>query len=314
MSFPQPSKAVISRIQSYLLNIPAFYERVCEVMMEMQLYPPFDAEDEMEFSDTRSPSYLFHTIFNFITTKLDELLSLQEFTQESIEVCGHILAYFREKQFKEANQNYKLLRAPTERQIIDRITESALRALSRNELLKENLKKTSYNSATKRAPKYESELALSKKPKLSPSLESDLPTTYAYTQVDEIPEDFYDSLAEEQVQEEVISEQDIRERRIPYIDLDPKLLSKLKPEEPNSTLYLYNLPKNISEPQIYKLIRHAFSDEAEMRLHGRVDLLRGKMKGQGFLHLDNIDRATRLKETLMGFPLLSKPIIIVSFT
>lgn len=314
MSFPQPSKAVISRIQSYLLNIPAFYERVCQVMMEMQLTPPFDAEDEMEFSDTKAPSYLFHTIFNFITTKLDEMLSLQEFTQESIEVCGQILAYFREKQIKEANQNYKLLRAPTEQQIIDRVTESALRALSHNEILKENLKKSSYNSSSKRPPQYQSELPLYKKPKLSPSLNADLTHTYAYTQVDEIPEDFYDSLAVDQVQEEVISEQDIRDRRIPYIDLDPKLLSKLKPEEPNSTLYLYNLPKNISEPQIYKLIRHAFSDETEMRLLARVDLLRGKMKGQGFLHLDNIDRATRLKETLMGFPLLSKPIIIVSFT
>lgn len=76
---------------------------------------------------------------------------------------------------------------------------------------------------------------------------------------------------------------------------------------------MYNLPKNVSESQIYKLIRHVFSDETQMRVLARVDLLRGKMKGQGFLHLDSIERATRLKDTLMGFPLLERPIIIVSF-
>ena len=216
MKLPQPNKAVISRIQNYLLNVPTFYAKVCEVMMDMHLYPPFDDENVLDLQEQKTPTYIFHTIFNFITSKIDELLSLQEFTQESIIVCSQILSYFREKQIKEANQNYQILRMPTEQQLIDRITESALKALSSNELLKENLKKSSYNASVKRPPQYELNSSLSKKPRLSSNPETEQTNTYAYTQVDEIPEDFYDSLAEEQIKEEDISERDIIERRIPY--------------------------------------------------------------------------------------------------
>jgi len=43
----------------------------------------------------------------------------------------------------------------------------------------------------------------------------------------------------------------------------------------------------------------------------RIELLKGRLKGQGFIHLSSVELATKLKETLFGFPLLGKPLIVV---
>jgi hypothetical protein len=42
-----------------------------------------------------------------------------------------------------------------------------------------------------------------------------------------------------------------------------------------------------------------------------IELLKGRLKGQGFIHLSSIEVASHLKSTLFGFPLLGKPMIVV---
>jgi len=65
----------------------------------------------------------------------------------------------------------------------------------------------------------------------------------------------------------------------------------------------------VTESTIRRLVRHAYDSWEEVAEAG-VQVLSGRMKGQAFLHLDTVQRATLLRSALFGCVLEGRPLIV----
>lgn len=268
MPYPPANQGTVLNIARCLLGVEDFYEKVCDLMHEMMLPLPFTEEEDFpEFNP--KPKYLFHTIYDFVSAKVNELIAVQNLNYQAIEVLSQVLNYFREKQLKEYQENAKINRISMTHNLVSELSEVSYRIAAASEL--ENLKPI---ETPRKIPKT--------------SFECRAPN--------------------------FLSKEDIKTQCLPLDKIPHKILSKCKEEPPSKSLYLYNLPKSVSEDQVLKLIRHAFSNEYEMKRLSSLELLQGRLKGQGFLHLDSVERAAFIKDSLFGFPLLEKPLILVKVT
>lgn len=65
----------------------------------------------------------------------------------------------------------------------------------------------------------------------------------------------------------------------------------------------------MTESTIRRLVRHSYGSWEEVA-EVRMQVLSGRMKGQAFLHLDTVQRATALRSNLFGCVLEGRPLIV----
>jgi hypothetical protein len=116
-------------------------------------------------------------------------------------------------------------------------------------------------------------------------------------------EDLYDKFYK-------ITKSDAKSQCIPLALIPSHLLEKCKNEAPSSSLFLYNLPKKVNKDEILQLLHEVFPEEISDNTRVKVEILKGRLKGQGFLHLSSVEAATEIRDTLFGFPFQGKPMIL----
>ena len=111
---------------------------------------------------------------------------------------------------------------------------------------------------------------------------------------------------------EFLTREELRTQCVPAEEIPDRLKRKLRKEPPSASLFVYNLPKDTQPDELYRLLRHAFPDEATMKAETAVEVLNGRLAGQGFLHFRATDLAASLKDTLFGFRLRKHVLVVVS--
>ena len=79
-----------------------------------------------------------------------------------------------------------------------------------------------------------------------------------------------------------------------------------QPGNPSHILYLKNLSKKVTEPDLASLFIHFQKDS----LPPTLKLLKGKMRGQAFITFDNSTTATDALDLINGYMLKGQPIVI----
>lgn len=293
MGFPKANRATVLNIGKSLLAIELFYEKTCELMKEMLLPPPF-SQDPDPSEEQPKPSFLFHTILDFVCNKITQILENDDLSLLSMEAVSEILSYFKDKQIKEYKSNLKITEKHSKQYLLEKLAQIELKFSNISDLSLENQKKTQYLQGVKRKSVNPDPGALKKVKNFELDEEKTEFFNVQLGNCDYLYDDF-------------LTEADIRSQCVPLESISANLLRKCKDEAPSASLYLYNLPKNCGKSEILQLLQQVFpKDLGEVE----VQILKGRLKGQGFLHLQTSEMAKRVKDTFFGFPLHGKPMIL----
>ena len=105
--YPKANWPTVLNIAKSLLAVEAFYQQTCDLMKSFLLPIPF-TEPELEFPEPPKPVYIFHTILEFVCSRVNQIIENDPLTTLSLEALSDLLVYFKEKQIKEQKSNSKL--------------------------------------------------------------------------------------------------------------------------------------------------------------------------------------------------------------
>lgn len=288
MGYPKANWATIQNISKSLLSVPIFYQKTCDLMKELLLPPPFAEETTVPKPEPK-PNYIFHTILDFICNKVTQILENDTLSQLSMSSISEILQYFKEKQTKELKENSQILNHDSRLALLEKLAEINLKFSTVKDITQENLKKTAYSCQKLQKP-----IHLPIKRLRNFSVEE--PST-DYHQMDlSKPGNPYD---------EYLNEVEIKSKCIPLSEIPSKLLKRCQEESPSSSLFLFNLPKKCLKSELLDLFSQVYPGQVV-----NLQLMDGKLRGQGFLHLASPLIATKIKSTFFGFPFKGKPMIL----
>jgi hypothetical protein len=285
MGYPRANWATVQNISKSLMAVQVFYEKTCDLMKELLLPPPFVKAEEIQ-EEKAKPSFLFHTILDFVCNKTTQILENDELSLLSTQAISEMLNYFKEKQMKEQKEN-KRLNQKNKLALLEDLAVINVKFANISDLCRENLKKNEYLQGLKR----KSEDLPCKRPR---EFFVDEPQT-EYCPVDFSNISF----------DEYLSEVEIKSQCISLNNIPEKLLQKCREEPPAASLFLFNLPKSCTQSELLALFQKVYPSESLS-----LQLLEGKLKGQGFLHLGSPLIASKIKSTFFGFPLKGKPMIL----
>lgn len=298
MSYPKVNWPTALNIAKSLMAVENFYTQTCDLMKSMLLPLPF-VQSEENTKETLQPSYKFHTILEFVCSRVNQIVENDSLTAISLSALSELLCYFKDKQVKEYKENLKLVHKHKKQSLLEKVAEIQYKLLSAQEIQEENKKKQAY-SGNKRKNK----ASFDPGPEKKKTFYIEEPQTeYCETDLNSF-EDLYNNF-------DLPSKQEIKSQCMPLSSIPQNLLLKCKNEAPSSCLYLYNLPKKIEKNEIFQLLRSVFQSKDCSDLV-KLEILQGRLKGQGFLHVDSVQTATDIRETLFGFPLQGKPLILVT--
>lgn len=295
MKFPKANWPTVLNIAKSLLAVESFYIQTCNLMKCLLLPLPFvDPPEDLE--ETPKPKYVFHAILEFICSRVNQIIENDSLSTLSLEAISEILTYFKEKQIKEHKENLKLINKSNKINLLHKVAEIEYKVLNMSELNLENQKKqVYYNNKRKSTASFDPGPT-----KRTNFLVEEPSTQYCYT---DLRENYDEKL--------MISKEEIKSQCLPICSIPPNLLAKCKNQPPSSSLFLYNLPKKINEEEILKLLSYVFPSNRIDKNNIKIEILKGRLKGQGFLHFDSIQTASEIRDTLFGFPLQGKPLILV---
>ncbi|XP_017757830.1 PREDICTED: RNA-binding protein 40 [Eufriesea mexicana] len=114
------------------------------------------------------------------------------------------------------------------------------------------------------------------------------------------------------VQQEVITSNELANNRISTND--QRLLPVFKnyhPGKPSSRLYIKNLAKQVEEKDLHFIYKKYVVPELKTELEYDIRLMQeGRMKGQAFITLQNIEQAQLALDETNGFILKDKPMVV----
>jgi hypothetical protein len=93
LNFPAANRKTVDNIAAQLLHVPPFYFKVCKTMQEMLLPVPF-CEHDNELSE-------WALAYDFVTSRVNVLVSSEKLSSRGVEVLGELVKYFRDKQLRE---------------------------------------------------------------------------------------------------------------------------------------------------------------------------------------------------------------------
>lgn len=152
-SLPSATWPVCLNIAYTLLSVPAFYQRVCCVMRDLQLPPPFEGEPESEvfFPWSRRPQHSAKTAYEFVVRRVEELVEVGELGEEAEEIVRDLLTYFRGRADRERRENRARVSVEEEERLLVQVAGlTGLKSATKEEIAVENHKALSKLQPTKR--------------------------------------------------------------------------------------------------------------------------------------------------------------------
>ncbi|XP_017893267.1 RNA-binding protein 40 [Ceratina calcarata] len=116
----------------------------------------------------------------------------------------------------------------------------------------------------------------------------------------------------EDIQQEVITSKQLADNRISANDqrLLP-VFKKYHPGKPSNRLYIKNLAKQVEDTDLHFIYRKYIVPELKTEFDYDVRLMQeGRMKGQAFITLQNVEQAQLALEETNGFILKDKPMVV----
>lgn len=298
MNYPKANWPTVNNIAKSLMAVESFYIQTCNLMKSLLLPLPF-VPDKPQQDLTPKPSYVYHTILEFVCSRVFQILENDTLSHLSLSAISELLQYFKDKQIQEYKQNLKITQKAEKTTLLQKLAIAEYKIATLSELTKENAKITKYLEGAKRKNMQSFDPGPEKKLK---KFEVEEPKT-EYCETDMSTYKVYES-------PERVKKYEIKAKCLPLNDIPKNLLAKCKNEEPSSSLFLFNLPKKISENEIFELLAGVLGEENAKKEKVKVDILKGRLKGQGFVHLDTVEEAVEVRDTLFGFPLQGKPMIV----
>ncbi|XP_039263691.2 RNA-binding region-containing protein 3-like [Styela clava] len=117
----------------------------------------------------------------------------------------------------------------------------------------------------------------------------------------------------ETVIKDYITEQQLESGKLSKKEMsNSSLYDKYQKGEPTSRLYIKNLSKQVTEKDLKFIFGRFvnFNDENESNMFDVRLMTQGRMKGQAFIGMPNIEAATRALRATNGYQLINKPMVV----
>ena len=251
MIYPKANWPTVMNIAKSLLAVETFYIQTCALMKSLLLPLPF-VDPVPEFQEKNKPKYIFHTILEFVCSRVNQIIENDSLSSLSLEAISELLIYFKDKQIKENKENIRLMNKSIKQELLNKVAEIEFKIANMGEIHAENLKKNLYYTNKKRNAGRSYDLGPVKARKF---VVEEPQTEYCLTDLSKT-EDLYDK-------EYSISKEEIKSQCLPLSSIPPNLLAKCKNEPPSTCLFLFNLPKKIQEAEILKLLSYFFPSKEQ---------------------------------------------------
>lgn len=154
-TLPTATWSVCLNIAYTLLSVPAFYQRVCRLMRDLQLPPPFEQDPESEvffpWSCSRRPQHSAKTAYEFVTRRVEELVEVENLGEEAEAIVRDLLTYFRNRADRERRENRARVTVEEEERLLVQVAGMTTpKSASKEEITVENNKTRSKLQPVKR--------------------------------------------------------------------------------------------------------------------------------------------------------------------
>ncbi|KAI4470120.1 hypothetical protein MML48_1g02845 [Holotrichia oblita] len=287
-AYPKPNRATINNIAHALASVPKFYTQVLHLMNRMNLPPPFsDIPDPPQVS-------LRHQIQQPVIkpappSETKEKSSSESEIESDPESSGYskeIIPMKRNLPQKKVIKRPKFIKPPPINANTSKGTDKTDEFFEKTEIQKHKIE---LKVTTQTLNEFVEEI-------------SENPTG-------DIEEEKYDKIEEK----EIISEEELNTNRIPSKDLNVLPVFKdYHPGAPTSRLYVKNIAKTVEAKDLEYIYKRYLKVDETVKTVFNVRLMQeGRMKGQAFVTLDNVQLAQQALEETNGFILKDRPLVVV---
>lgn len=288
-AYPKPNRATINNIAHALASVPKFYTQVLHLMNRMNLPPPFsDIPDPPQVS-------LRHQIQQPIMKPIP-MSEIKEKSSSESEIESD----------PETSGGYSKEIIPMKRNLAQK------KAIKRPKFIKPPLINTSISKGTDRTDEFFEKTEIQKhriELKVTTQTLNDTVEEVSANAPGDIEEDTFDKIKER----EIISEEELNTNRIPSKDLSVLPVFKdYHPGAPTSRLYVKNISKTVEAKDLEYIYKRYLEVDENTKSVFNVRLMQeGRMKGQAFITLDNVQLAQKALEETNGFILKDRPLVVV---
>ncbi|CAL7946781.1 unnamed protein product [Xylocopa violacea] len=318
--YSAPTKGTLIRIAIQLLNEPAFYTQVLHLMNRMNLPPPFE-ELEAEFPALKE----VYNVEKYKSIFIKESL----YNKENPDVCNEET----EEEESEIESNEEDNKKPMEIIPTKRKRPQSTKRLKIPKFFnpaKHIVPSSSTQKIVKPEDMFEQiQLGETKNLKIElKTMDKLLDTLNKEENMDsttdansgfglifptsETTDTVENSKNVDSIEEEVITTKELANNRISIND--QRLLPVFKnyhPGKPSNRLYIKNLAKQVEEKDLHFIYRKYVVPELKTEFNYDVRLMQeGRMKGQAFITLQNVEQAQLALDETNGFILKDKPMVV----
>ncbi|KZC12751.1 RNA-binding protein 40, partial [Dufourea novaeangliae] len=318
--YSAPTKSILIRIAIQLFKEPAFYTQVLHLMNKMNLPPPFE-ELETEFPMLKEVYNMqkYTDIFgnDSLFNKKTEASSDKDVEEEESEIesneednamqSAEIIPVKRKRL-----QSTKRLKIPKFVNPAKQIAPtSSTQKIVKPEDMFEQVQRTETKNLKIELKTIDSLLDTSNKED-NAVMKSD--TDGGFGLMFPLPKDseIIEKENTEDIQQNVITSKELTDNKISAND--QRLLPVFKnyhPGKPSNRLYIKNLAKQVEKKDLHFIYRKFVVPDLKTEFEYHIRLMQeGRMKGQAFITLQNIDQAQLALDQTNGYILKDKPMVV----
>lgn len=155
-TLPPATWPVCLNIAYTLLSVPAFYQRVCCLMRDLQLPPPFETDPEsavfFPWSCSRLPQHSAKAAYEFVMRRAEELVEVEELGEAGEDIVRDLVTYFRNRAQSERRENRARVMIEEEEKLLVQVAGmTSSKAATKAEIALENQRLLSKQQPAKRA-------------------------------------------------------------------------------------------------------------------------------------------------------------------
>lgn len=320
--YSAPTKGTLIRISIQLLKEPAFYTQVLHLMNRMNLPPPFE-ELESEFPALKEVYNIekYKDIFlkENIYDKENEDVCNEESDEEESEIESNEEDNIKSIEIipvkRKRRQHIKRLKIPKFINPSKHITSSS----STQKIVKpadmfEPIQRGETKNLKIELKMVDKLLSTSNKEENTDFKNDNTPDSGfgLIFPISKNLDTIENNEITENIDQEIITSNELANNRISAND--QRLLPVFKnyhPGKPSNRLYIKNLAKQVEEKDLHFIYRKYIISELKTEFEYDVRLMQeGRMKGQAFITLQNVEQAQLALDETNGFILKDKPMVV----
>ncbi|KRT78678.1 RNA binding protein [Oryctes borbonicus] len=286
-AYPKPNRATINNIAHALASVPKFYTQVLHLMNRMNLPPPFsDIPDPPQVSIRLAPQPIVRPIASETKEKSSSESEIES-DPESSGQLREIIPIKRNLPQKKLVKRPKFIKPPP-------INVNTQKGLDKTDEFFERTEIQKHKIELKVTTQTLSEIAEDTSKKVEENMEVEEENNQAESK-------------------SIINEEELKTNRIPSKELSVLPVFKdYHPGAPTNRLYIKNIAKTVELKDLeYIYKRYVKIDDTVESIFNIRLMQEGRMKGQAFVTLDNVQLAQEALDETNGYILKDRPLVVV---